>query len=97
MEYILTKDTLHIKDSYLVESEDDMVLFLNKVMSESSTDTIVWKLSMSEMVNKWKGHNLLYYFGLFQSRTKDVDINKNCWILRFGYKILAKIYDCFVY
>ena len=60
MKYILTKDTLHIKDSYLVESEDDMILFLNKVMSESSTDTIIWKLPISEMINEWKGHNLHY-------------------------------------
>lgn len=97
MKYTITKDNLHIKDSYLVESEDDMILFLNKVMSESSTDTIIWKLSMPEMVNEWKGHNLLYYFGLFQSRTKDVDINKNSWVLRLGYKILAKIYDCLMY
>ena len=96
MEQVLTKDTLHIKDSYLVESEEDMLLFLNKV-AELGTDTIVWKLPISEMINEWKGHNLLYYFGLFQSRTKDVDINKNCWILRLGYKILAKIYDCFIY
>ena len=28
---------------------------------------------------------------------KKLLINKNSWILRFGYKILAKIYDCFVY
>lgn len=97
MEYTITKDNLHIEDSYLVESEDDMILFLNKVMSESDTNTIVWKLSLSEMVNEWKGHNLLYYYGILRTRTKDVDINKNSWVLRFGYKILAKIYDCFMY
>ena len=97
MEYTITKDNLHIEDSYLVESEDDMILFLNKVMSESDTNTIVWKLSLSEMANEWKGHNLLYYYDILRTRTKDVDINKNSWVLRLGYKILAKIYDCFMY
>ena len=44
MEYILTEDTLHIKDSYLVESEeiDEVISLFNSLSIEQQENAITY-------------------------------------------------------
>lgn len=97
MTYNLTMDNLHIEDSYLVDSTDDMYLFLSNCMTEMP-ESNVWKRSFCSLKNEWVTHNLLYKLHIYRSRTKDVDLNyPQKWYYRLGYSIIGGIASFFYY
>lgn len=48
--------------------------------------------SYSACLNEWYTHNLLYYWGYQQERTKTVDINKENFFHELGYFFGGIIY-----
>lgn len=92
--YILSKNCLHIKESYMVECPLEMEEILNYIIyNNKSIDSFIHDYSINRMIDEWKGHNLCYEFGILPSRTADVDLTPNSFVMRVIYYIAAKIYD----
>ena len=71
--YNIDKNNIHIYDSYCV-SKHDMLNVLYHIKTDSPYCD-VWNRSMKSLVNEWVVHNFLYKLGLYQDRTKDVDLD----------------------
>lgn len=84
MKVIVTKDNVHIEDSFLFSKKHfDQVL---DVIQADHPDSLVWVTrSRFSLKMEWATHNCLYDLGLWKSHTKDVDLDA-------GSKI-ALIYD----
>ena len=93
IEYSVTKDNIHIKDSYKITKEDDMVRVLTKIkITYYSSAYFFYMMPYRTLIDEWKAHNLLYDFHLFRSHTKDADLNKNPWYIKVVYSILSRLY-----
>lgn len=68
---------VHIEDSYKIKKIKDMKFILNYLTYRVDNNYAIHNMSLFNMINKWRCHNLLYAFGLFKSRTKSVDLNVN--------------------
>lgn len=91
MNYTITKDNLHIEDSYKVRKKE-MGVILEHIKMTATTPSLVWNRTMFSLRMEWAVHNALYALGLFRSRTKDVDLNfPNKW------EWLYKIVGCLVW
>ena len=64
----------HIEESKEVKSLDDMKGILKGIREISDESFAIHKRKMWSMINEWRAHNLLYVLGIYQSRTKDVDL-----------------------
>lgn len=95
LEYTVTKDNIHIKDSYKIAKKEDMIRFLSKIQAEYITDHsdyFFFHIPFRCMIQEWRTHNLLYSLHLFRSHTKDVDLNKNKWYMRLLYNLVSIFY-----
>lgn len=72
----LTPTNTHIFNSYLVKTKDEMREYLQR-LREVATENAVNKRDMESMVREWRSHNLFYFFHVFRSRTRDVDLELN--------------------
>lgn len=90
------KDTVHIEDSWKIESESEMKSLLLYIKKKYSDDEYFdWYINtgkISDMITEWQAHNLLFECCYKIEQTKDVDINKNNFFVKLGYKILSFIY-----
>lgn len=91
MNYTITKDNLHIEDSWKV-SKREMGVILAHIRLSDPTPTKVWNRSDFSLRMEWCVHNFLYSLGLWRSHTKDVDLNADCKI-----EWLYKIVGCLVW
>lgn len=66
-----------IYDSYKIHSISDMKNILNIIKKSYDETFAINKISMFNMINEWRTHNLLYSLGIFKNRTKTVDINSD--------------------
>lgn len=80
MEYKLTRNNLHITDSYKVrkcrmrkELKD-----IRQSAIDSGTDTIVFDRCLTSLQMEWICHNFLYMIGYERERTKDCDLDNPC-------------------
>lgn len=92
--YTLTKNNLHIEDSYQVPKKDfakDIDIVLEGL---SWIESEVRKRSMFSLTTEWACHNFLYRIGICRSRTKDVDLN---YPQKLWEKILYPAFGCVVY
>lgn len=91
--YASTRDNgkIHIEDSYRVLKDEILpiiqelrkVYAINPVLNNRSDESLRWE---------WLVHNLLYKFGIFRSRTKDLGLEfpQSKW-LQFWYKVFGKL------
>lgn len=94
MNYTLTENNLHIEDSYRVRKKSMDAAFCH-IKNDCETPSNVWKRSMFSLKCEWIVHNFLYSLGLWQSHTKDVDLNyPNKW--EWLYKIIGVLVWLFV-
>lgn len=78
MDYTLTYNNLHIKDSYKVH-KCQMRKELTKVRDLSSAgETIVLERSFFSLKMEWICHNFLYKIGYKREQTKDADLDNPC-------------------
>lgn len=88
----ITDDVVHINDSYKVHRIKHMTYIL-AVLASKYPSCSVFKRSEFSLINEWRAHNLLYTFGLFKKRTKDVDMEEPIkWYLEVIYFILSLFY-----
>lgn len=93
VQYSVSLNNIHIKDSYKITSEKEMMKILCKIkLQYFSSKYFFYQTSYQELLNEWKTHNLLYDLHLFRSHTKDVDLNDNPWYIKLAYTILSKLY-----
>lgn len=93
IEYTVTKDTIHIKDSYKVTKKIDMLEILSRIkLTHYGSSYFFYMMPYKALLEEWRSHNLLYDLHLFRHHTKDVDLNKNPWYIRLAYTILSKFY-----
>lgn len=82
-----------IFNSYRITSMKDMKNILNLIREKVTDKCSVHTLSLNEMVNEWRVHNLLYCLGLFKDKTQHVDLNTNkTWYGKLTYFILSPFY-----
>ena len=73
MTYIISGNSLQIRDSYLY-SKNDMIPYLN-LIKDSYPNSDIWQRSMSSLRAEWIVHNACYRLHTLRSHTADVDIN----------------------
>ena len=95
MKYTITKNNLHIVDSYKVsKTKFEGELAKIKGLHPNSD---VWKRSTKSLCKEWATHNLCYAMHLFRSHTKDVDLNyPQKWYEKLGYGIVGAVALLFI-
>lgn len=76
-----------IQDGYLTTDKE-----IQKVIIQQLLDKYEWfrVRSLKSYLREWRAHNRLYRWGLFKTRTKDVDLNVHeYWWRRLGYFFLG--------
>lgn len=89
----LSYGNTHISNSYQVRRKEDMRQFLKTLREQCDPDMAVAVRSVESMVREWRSHNIFYYFHVFRSRTKDVDMERRqpwwrelfCRVVSFFY------------
>lgn len=74
MDYI-TRDNIHICDSYLIRRRTEMSGKLLELKVGTDYCRVWHERSERTLIREWRGHNCLYDLGLFRSHTKDVDLD----------------------
>ena len=92
MKYAVSKNSIHIEDSYLI-SKNEFGNELKKIEDLYAGETSVFKYRTYESLEKeWAVHNLCYNLHLFRSHTKDVDLNyPQIWYESCLYNIFGGI------
>ena len=72
----VSKNNIHIEDSYKVNTTKDMQIVLNDIRANHSLEeSDVLKRTDKSLIKEWRVHNVLYNLHLFREHTKDVDLN----------------------
>lgn len=89
----ITKNNIHIEDSYKTSSKYKMGIVLTQLRKEYPDNEVLLHRTNDSIIAEWLVHTYLYNWGLFKSHTKDVDIN---YPLRWFEKIAYKIVEWFI-
>lgn len=82
---------VHITDSYTVKKRRVMKDVI-KDLKNTYDATVLKERSTFGMINEWVGHNNLYTLGLWESRTKDVDLEyPQAWYYKIVWFLLGLI------
>ena len=77
VKYTLSKNNVHIVDSYKIKNKADMNAIVNLIRSEALKRGFKYKRSNSSWVTEWRAHNYMYDRGTERARTGSVDLNEN--------------------
>lgn len=78
MDYTLTRNNLHLCDSYKVRRWR-MRRELKAIKAAAIPgQTIVFRRSLFSLQMEWLCHNTLYWLGIQRDRTKDADLDNPC-------------------
>ena len=91
--YSLSKENVHIHDSYKIRNRETMHTTLENIRREAALQGYQYHRSNQSWVIEWRAHNYLYDKGIQQARTAEVDLNENepLW-RRACYCILSLLY-----
>lgn len=82
---IVTKNNIHIEDSYKIRNPFAMNDILNKIREQYESDILLYRSNWS-LIREWITHNNLYILGYKREQTKDVDLNyPQKWYHELGY------------
>jgi len=97
LEIIADNKNIHIKNSYLVTDENEMLKMLLEIRNEAKLHRNTnYKRSIISWIKEWKAHNLLYNLGYQKERTGSVDLDESESAFRLiVYTVLSLIYDIF--
>jgi len=92
MDVSVSKDNLHIQDSYKVSSRDEMKKVLEDIRL-SHADCLSCSRTLDSLINEWATHNLCYDLYILRSHTADVDLDyPQSRLVSLLYALGAKIY-----
>lgn len=90
---ILSPTNTHILDSYLVRSKAAMREYLIQLRKDVTPEMAVCKRDIESQVREWRSHNLFYFFHVFRSRTKDVDLElEQTWYRELFCRVVSFFY-----
>ena len=103
MNYTLTKNNLHIEDSYLVSKKAMMEYLIDLFDADAVANNYdlnrcshVWLRNFHSLRAEWVVHNFLHRIGLWRERTKDVDLDYPSDKPEWFYKAVAALVWPFV-
>jgi len=83
----ITKDNIHIHDSYKIDSNKEKVAMLNEIYSHLDAQ---FPRSYKSALREWKAHNVLYKLNIKRASTMHTDIEaKPKLFYRICYFILS--------
>lgn len=93
IEYTLSKNNVHIVDSYKIRRKTAMKKFLRIIRDEAKKQGYNYKRFESCWYIEWQAHNYLYDKGVERERTGSVDLNEDesRWKI-ISYSVLAALY-----
>lgn len=94
MKILVTKNNIHIEDSYKVINEFSMNNYLINIRNSYTKEqcSVIHNRSIGSLKREWQAHNLLYELHYKRNHTKDVDLNYESFINRVCYFLLSKMY-----
>ena len=93
----ISKNNIHIEDSYKVNTKEDIQIVLTDIRANHSLEeTDVLKRKDRSLIKEWYIHNVLYNLHLFRKHTKDVDLNyPQSKIIEIAYSVAYFIVSIF--
>lgn len=90
IEYNEQSKNIRIINSYTIINDTNKKIILQEINYQLKNQGIIFKRTINSQLNEWKGHNIMYQWHLFRSRSANVDINENesLW-RRICYTILS--------
>lgn len=93
IEFSISQNNIHIKDSYKIKSYLDMWNILTLIKEFSDAEGYIYTRSVIDWIKEWAAHNWLYEKNIAPDRTGSVDLSETESKIRlFAYKILSNIY-----
>lgn len=77
IQYTLSKNNVHIVNSYKIKKKADMEAIVKLIRAEATKKGFKYKRSNSSWVTEWRAHNYMYERGMEKARTGSVDLNEN--------------------
>lgn len=77
IEYTLSKNNVHIVNSYKIKKKAEMNDIVKLIRAEATKKGFKYKRSNSSWVTEWRAHNYMYDKKMDRSRTGSVDLNEN--------------------
>ena len=90
VELNVTTNNVTIIDSFKIKHLKQMLDVVNYIKTINSTS--ISKHSIFSMLSEWRSHNLLYWLGIFNERTKHCDLNFESSYKKIGYIFLSLFY-----
>lgn len=87
----VSKNNIHIENSYETKTRNDMQLVLNDIRAHHSLGycNVLLRTDKS-LINEWCAHNALYNLHIFRKHTKDVNLNyPQSKIVEIAYSIIS--------
>lgn len=92
IEYYVTKNNIHIENSYILTKEDRIRQYLINLKDSieiAELNCIVFqKRTIKSLTKEWIAHNVLYKLHIARSHTKSVDLNIESWYRIWCYNII---------
>ena len=90
IECIITDDNIHIKNSYLITSDDKKLEIIDDLL-----ESFPWfkdHRTNKDMLSEWRVHNWFYRLNIKKNNTKDTDLEyKQNFFLKLLYAIFSKL------
>lgn len=90
---------IHIWESYKITSKKEMLSLLyiikDKFSDNKYSEWYVQKGDITDMIDEWRAHNLLYNLHIKRAQTADSDLNENKWYVKLCYKVLSVLYSLY--
>lgn len=85
----ISENVITIFDSYRISNDDEKRKIIHDILSQ-----MTFSRSEESLFDEWKAHNILYSWGWYVDRTKDVDFEANeaLW-KRIVYWLIALLFD----
>lgn len=77
IKYTLSKNNIHIVDSYKIKKRADMNTIVKLIRAEAIKKGFKYKRSNGSWVTEWRAHNYMYECGIEKIRTGSVDLNED--------------------
>lgn len=65
-----------VYDSCLVKDDKKKIALLEEIMKDPLYNEVPRTRTLKSYLKEWKGHNALYNWGWFKSRTQNVDLDE---------------------
>ena len=93
IKYTLSKNNIHIVDSYKIKKRAYMNDIVVLIRAEAIKKGFKYKRSNSSWVTEWRAHNYMYEHGIEKARTGSVDLNEDESKLKLiGYSAMSLRY-----